>query len=172
MSSSTSTRAGGEPGPPFDYPVVELMYSLAPVSHPSSIQLPLLCFNDVYRVEQRYNAPTPAATTNTPAGGTGPSATTNPPQSAKEQKICVGQFARTLLDVRDSWPKRAAKQYDGAANDMLQRSEEEAAERDGLVLFAGDGALVAEHAELPPTDSFRPAALVFNPSVESSVTRG
>lgn len=106
---------------------------------PSSIRLPILCFNDVYRVEQRYNPPTPAASINTPAGGAGPSATTNPPQSKQEQKITVGQFARTLLDIRDSWPKRDAKQYDGATKDVLQRSEEEAVERDGLVLFAGDG---------------------------------
>ncbi|OCF34141.1 hypothetical protein I316_04090 [Kwoniella heveanensis BCC8398] len=78
--------------------------------------LPILCFNDVYRVSQKYN-PQPGA----------------PQDRSGGQHINVSQFAQLLLSERGKWQDR----QDG--------------EKDGLVLFAGD---------------------IFNPSVESSVTRG
>ncbi|WWD20985.1 hypothetical protein CI109_105465 [Kwoniella shandongensis] len=83
--------------------------------------LPLLCFNDVYRVSQKYN-PQPGA----------------PEDKSPGQQISVAQFGQLLLSERDKWATR-----DGG--------KEKESDKDGLVLFAGD---------------------VFNPSVESSVTRG
>ncbi|WVR09253.1 hypothetical protein IAU60_006318 [Kwoniella sp. DSM 27419] len=77
--------------------------------------LPLLCFNDVYRVNQKYN-PQPGA-----------------PEDKSGNEINVSQFAHLLLSERAKWKDR----QDGS--------------KEGLVLFAGD---------------------IFNPSVESSVTRG
>ncbi|WVQ81605.1 hypothetical protein IAT38_003729 [Cryptococcus sp. DSM 104549] len=89
--------------------------------------LPLLCFNDVYRVTQKYN-PQPGA----------PEDPTSP--SSSSQNIHVSQFAELLLSERAKWGDR-----DGS------KGKEKESDKDGLVLFAGD---------------------VFNPSVESSVTRG
>ncbi|KAK8843476.1 hypothetical protein IAR55_007135 [Kwoniella newhampshirensis] len=88
--------------------------------------LPLLCFNDVYRVSQKYN-PQPGA----PEGVA---------SSGQQQHISVSQFGELLLSERAKWASR-----DGA------KGKEKESDREGLVLFAGD---------------------VFNPSVESSVTRG
>jgi 5'-nucleotidase len=87
--------------------------------------LPLLCFNDVYRVKQRF-VPQPGS----------------PEDSASshgEQFINVSQFGQLVHSIRDTWADRDEERYDGGK------------EKDGLILFAGD---------------------VFNPSVESSVTRG
>jgi 5'-nucleotidase len=83
--------------------------------------LPLLCFNDVYRVTQRY----------VPQPGSPPES--SPASSSKS--ISVSQFGHVLLQEREKWADSPSG--DGA--------------KEGLVLFAGD---------------------VFNPSVESSVTRG
>ncbi|WVN91141.1 uncharacterized protein L203_106393 [Cryptococcus depauperatus CBS 7841] len=87
-------------------------------------KIPLLCFNDVYRVQQKY-IPQPGA----------------PSDDTPNKTITVSQFAELLLGVRDAWPNRAD------VNDSYPNKDN----KDGLVLFAGD---------------------VFNPSVESSVTRG
>lgn len=87
--------------------------------------LPLLCFNDVYRVKQRF-VPQPGS----PA---------DPSSSSGEQYINVSQFGQLVHSIRDKWVDRDEERYDGGK------------EKDGLILFAGD---------------------VFNPSVESSVTRG
>ena len=83
--------------------------------------LPLICFNDVYRVNQKY-VPQPGAPEHkhTKSG---------------QPEISVTQFAKLVQLIRDEWPD----------------SKDEEGNKDGLVLFAGD---------------------VFNPSVESSVTRG
>lgn len=90
-----------------------------------SITLPLLCFNDVYRVNQRY-VPQPGSPD-------------DPDSSNSSGQISVSQFAQLVYNERAQWADREAKGADGEV------------EKDGLVLFAGD---------------------VFNPSVESSVTRG
>ncbi|KAK4685256.1 hypothetical protein P7C73_g4898, partial [Tremellales sp. Uapishka_1] len=81
-------------------------------------QLPLLCFNDVYRVNQRF-VPQPGS----------------PPETSSGTHISVAQFGQLLLSEREKW-KDGKEGKEG---------------KEGLVLFAGD---------------------VFNPSVESSVTRG
>jgi 5'-nucleotidase len=87
--------------------------------------LPLLCFNDVYRVKQRF-VPQPGSPEDS-SSGTG------------EKYINVSQFGQLVHSIRDKWADREEERYDGGK------------EKDGLILFAGD---------------------VFNPSVESSVTRG
>jgi len=87
--------------------------------------LPLLCFNDVYRVKQRF-VPQPGSPE-------------DPASSSGEQFINVSQFGQLVHSIRDTWADRDEERYDGGK------------EKDGLILFAGD---------------------VFNPSVESSVTRG
>ena len=91
-----------------------------------SVNIPILCFNDVYRVSQKY-VPQPGAPEHPSASSKG------------ESHISVSQFGELLLSQRAAWPDRDVKGSDGEK------------EKDGLVLFAGD---------------------VFNPSVESSVTRG
>lgn len=93
-----------------------------------SIDIPLLCFNDVYRVNQRY-VPQPGA----------PRQPGNPDQGGGGE-ISVSQFAQQIYDLRSAWPSKS-EQTQGDNGD----------DKEGLVLFAGD---------------------VFNPSVESSVTRG
>jgi 5'-nucleotidase len=154
-----------------------------------TVHLPLLCFNDVYRVSQRY-VPQPGAPKLQP--GTDPDA-----------QITVAQFGQLLLSEREKWadkPRRtdwdslsatsasatatSASESEGyssvtisdiddaseSARSGLQTSDgggdtpapsgsegtadkdkEKEKEKEGLVLFAGD---------------------VFNPSVESAVTRG
>jgi hypothetical protein len=87
--------------------------------------LPLLCFNDVYRVKQRF-VPQPGSPVDSSS-------------SSGEQYINVSQFGQLVHSIRDKWADRTEERYDGGK------------EKDGLILFAGD---------------------VFNPSVESSVTRG
>lgn len=86
--------------------------------------IPLLCFNDVYRVNQKYN-PQPGA----------------PEDNSPDRTITVSQFAELLLSERSKWADRQSEDQD----------DQEGPSKEGLVLFAGD---------------------VFNPSVESSVTRG
>lgn len=86
--------------------------------------IPLLCFNDVYRVNQKYN-PQPGA----------------PEDDSSDRTITVSQFAELLLSERSKWGDRQSEGGD----------DQEGPSKEGLVLFAGD---------------------VFNPSVESSVTRG
>lgn len=86
--------------------------------------IPLLCFNDVYRVNQKYN-PQPGA----------------PEDNSSDRTITVSQFAELLLSERSKWANRQIE----------DQEDQEGASKEGLVLFAGD---------------------VFNPSVESSVTRG
>ncbi|KAL7421436.1 hypothetical protein Q5752_004322 [Cryptotrichosporon argae] len=101
-----------------------------------SITLPLLAFNDVYRVNQRF-VPQPGSP-ETSAGGT----------------ISVSQFGQLVDDIRATWaPRNAAGQRGEASGGQRQdgQDNDRRDEREGLVLFAGD---------------------VFNPSVESSVTRG
>jgi hypothetical protein len=97
----------------------------------STIQLPLLAFNDVYRVSQKYNAPTP------PAREPGSSSQQFQPEHG--DRITVAQFARLLLDIRDKWRKRDSPQYDDDMDGVMNRNDEEGMEREGLVLFAGDG---------------------------------
>jgi 5'-nucleotidase len=98
-----------------------------------STSIPILCFNDVYRVSQRY-VPQPGA----PASSS---------SKEGEGKITVSQFAQVLYDLRDIWDDRP----EVLANGDGKSENEGEKEKEGLVLFAGD---------------------VFNPSVESSVTRG
>ncbi len=97
---------------------------------PHTITLPLLAFNDVYRVQQRYNHPTPSSIN---------SDTPNVDERPEQATISVAQFARTLLDIRDGWKIREKRQYSGKVEEVKNRNEEEEQEREGLVLFAGDG---------------------------------
>ena len=90
-----------------------------------SVTLPILCFNDVYRVTQRY-VPQPGAPLDKGKA------------TVRDRQISVSQFGELLLGERAKW----ADKPNGSSTDP---------EKEGLVLFAGD---------------------VFNPSVESSVTRG
>jgi hypothetical protein len=148
------------------------------------VHLPLLCFNDVYRVSQRY-VPQPGAPKIQP--GTEPDA-----------QITVAQFGQLLLSERDKWADKLPRADDTSSlsasvtatsasesegyssvtiSDIDSASCSQASEsrgdtpvpsgseqttdeskdkdqgkgKEGLVLFAGD---------------------VFNPSVESAVTRG
>lgn len=96
--------------------------------------LPLLCFNDVYRVNQRF-----VAQPGSPHDKTTSTSSSASPSTGSSQTISVSQFAQLVYDERAKWADRKGKGPDGEP------------EKDGLVLFAGD---------------------VFNPSVESSVTRG
>lgn len=89
-----------------------------------SVDIPILCFNDVYRVKQRY-VPQPGA----------PRSPGESDRTDQSPEISVSQFGQLIYDLRGEW---AVKRGEGDV-------------REGLVLFAGD---------------------VFNPSVESSVTRG
>ena len=89
--------------------------------------LPLLCFNDVYRVKQRF-VPQPGSPEDSSSSS-----------KSGDRYINVSQFGQLVHSIRDEWQVRSEERYDGGK------------EKDGLILFAGD---------------------VFNPSVESSVTRG
>ncbi|WWC73295.1 uncharacterized protein I206_107262 [Kwoniella pini CBS 10737] len=91
--------------------------------------LPILCFNDVYRVSQKYNAQ-PGAPDDKSGGTT----------------INVSQFAQLLFNERNKWPEKSSSTSLNGS-----KGKEKETEKDGLVLFAGD---------------------VFNPSVESSISRG
>ncbi|WVQ75350.1 hypothetical protein IAR50_004969 [Cryptococcus sp. DSM 104548] len=71
--------------------------------------LPILCFNDVYRVQQKYN-PQPGA----------------PEDNSPDQNITVSQFAELLLTERSKWADKSTLAQDGEK------------EKEGLVLFAGD----------------------------------
>lgn len=93
----------------------------------STTTLPLLCFNDVYRVKQRF----------VPQPGSPEDASTS--KEGGDRYITVSQFGQLVHSIRDTWQDKEEERYDGGK------------EKDGLILFAGD---------------------VFNPSVESSVTRG
>jgi hypothetical protein len=141
----------------------------------STIQLPLLAFNDVYRVSQKYNAPTP------PAREPGSSSQQSQPEHS--DRITVAQFARLLLDIRDKWRNRDSPQYDDDMDGVMNRNDEEGLDREGLVLFAGDGescrqslSLNLKYTDDPLVDHLPPLLFhgipVFSPSVESSVTRG
>jgi 5'-nucleotidase len=90
--------------------------------------LPILCFNDVYRVSQKY-VPQPGAPERRISK-------TDATKSGDDDRINVAQFGQLLETHREKWADRPASAGSG---------------KEGLVLFAGD---------------------VFNPSVESSVTRG
>ncbi|ORX38934.1 Metallo-dependent phosphatase-like protein [Kockovaella imperatae] len=101
-----------------------------------AVELPIICFNDVYRVSQRY-VPQPGAPD-------------DPKAKENGATITVSQFGHVLFSERDKWQDRKGKgkeRGDGKGVDAVEGD----AEKEGLVLFAGD---------------------VFNPSVESSVTRG
>lgn len=90
--------------------------------------LPILAFNDVYRVRQKYTAPAGHATRDVD----GDQPETNGGGKPKEEYISVGQFGRTLLDLRNGWDsKHPAENGDGMNHEE---------EKEGLVLFAGDGA--------------------------------
>lgn len=153
------------------------------------VHLPLLCFNDVYRVSQRYVAQSGAPKLQ--------------PASDPDAQITVAQFGQLLLSEREKWadkPLRAdwdslsatsasasatslsesggyssvtisdiddasasapsgSQASDRRGDALAPTGSEETTDKDkdngkakeGLVLFAGD---------------------VFNPSVESAVTRG
>lgn len=86
----------------------------------STINLPILAFNDVYRATpQKYVSPAGHATRDPDTEKS----------SAKEETISAAQFGRTLLDIREGWQKRKE----------VKKGNESDVERDGLVLFAGDG---------------------------------
>lgn len=91
---------------------------------PLTINLPILAFNDVYRVRQKYTAPAGHATRD--KDGEEPELAGKP----KEEYISVGQFGRTLLDLRDAWDSKRRVE-----NGVKEGKEE----KEGLVLFAGDG---------------------------------
>jgi 5'-nucleotidase len=93
--------------------------------------IPILTFNDVYRVSQKY-VPQPGA----------PSYTKSDSTSSKPDEITVSQFAQKVYELRDAWDDR---------EETIRGDTDGEKVKDGIVLFAGD---------------------VFNPSVESSVTRG
>lgn len=128
---------------------------MSPSNDPAKpIALPLLCFNDVYRVTQRY----------VPQPGAPPFDLAAASKAAGEApKITVAQFGRLVEDLRSGWavrPQGKDEEEDQRPNKIpgqeqapLQQDTMEAPreKREGLLLFAGD---------------------VFNPSVESSVTRG
>ncbi len=115
------------------------------------IKFPILAFNDVYRISQKYVSQPGAP---------------NDPSSSKEGRINVSQFGELINTLRAGWPDRPAQkdgsqingqdkdkdedEIDGAKEEKGDK-EKEKEEKEGLVVFAGD---------------------VFNPSVESSVTRG
>ncbi|KAJ9106430.1 hypothetical protein QFC21_001576 [Naganishia friedmannii] len=86
--------------------------------------LPLLAFNDVYRVTQKYSAPAGHAT-RTNQGE--PPSSSSGDQAGKGKKedeyISVAQFGRTLLGIRDGWGDSSGGEGG----------------KEGLVLFAGDG---------------------------------
>ncbi|ORY29141.1 hypothetical protein BCR39DRAFT_532806 [Naematelia encephala] len=135
-----------------------------------SIDLPILAFNDVYRVSQRY-VPQPGA----------PSVNLKEQDTKEGASISVSQFGHLLLSLREQWldkplsgdrplsedtsiedskkPKVDGIEKGGKIDQIQEDGKTEKKEEDGktektkegLVLFAGD---------------------VFNPSVESSVTRG
>lgn len=77
--------------------------------------VPLLAFNDVYRVSQRY----------VPQPGCPAPASAFPPDA----EIKVGQFAQLVYDLRATWPPRKKGEQEGGSDDDG---------RDGLFLFAGD----------------------------------
>ena len=119
------------------------------------VKLPLLCFNDVYRVTQRY-VPQPGAPAFDLAAAS--------KAAGEAPKITVAQFGRLIEDLRGQWAERPEGAGEGEVVDNRtepvegqgEQQQQPAVEprkqnRDGLLLFAGD---------------------VFNPSVESSVTRG
>ena len=97
--------------------------------------LPILSFNDVYRVSQRFVPQPGSPAYNKSSNGDG-------------ETISVSQFGHTLFEERDKWADRKGDRDTRAKGaDAVEQGDV----KDGLVLFAGD---------------------VFNPSVESSVTRG
>ncbi|KAJ9124394.1 hypothetical protein QFC22_001194 [Naganishia vaughanmartiniae] len=98
----------------------------------TTVNLPLLAFNDVYRVTQKYSVPAGHATRtpqegDQPGAGAGAGASAGANGKNGDEYISVAQFGRTLLDIRDSWRPSSSGE------------EEEDAGREGLVLFAGDG---------------------------------
>lgn len=99
-----------------------------------SVKVPLLTFNDVYRVSQRY-VPQPGAP--------------DDPSSSKGSSISVSQFGELLLSRRETWADSPPLSNTSRQGDWKGKGKGKG--KEGLVLFAGD---------------------VFNPSVESSVTRG
>ena len=101
-----------------------------------AVEIPLLCFNDVYRVTQRY-VPQPGAPD-------------DPKAKEEGATITVSQFGQVLFNERDKWADRKGKAKERGEGKGVDAVEDDV-EKEGLVLFAGD---------------------VFNPSVESSVTRG
>jgi hypothetical protein len=122
-----------------------------------SVNVPILCFNDVYRVSQKYvpqpGAPRRPGHSETVKKGEGKEG------RAQEEKIGVSQFGCLLHSERAKWAHRAVQpqsssSQSGKSEDKNSDQDEQViqeSDKDGLVLFAGD---------------------VFNPSVESSVTRG
>lgn len=77
--------------------------------------VPILAFNDVYRVQQRY-VPQPGCP--------------DPPNAFPPgADIKVGQFAQLVYDLRAQWPPRKPGLAEGGSDDDG---------RDGLFLFAGD----------------------------------
>lgn len=79
------------------------------------VSLPLLAFNDVYRVHQRY-VPQPGCP--------------EPPSAfPHDAEIRVGQFAQLVYELRAQWPPRKKSAEEGGSDDDG---------RDGLFLFAGD----------------------------------
>lgn len=108
-----------------------------------SVEVPLLCFNDVYRVSQKY-VPQPNAPEydRSKAGGSADKDDGDGP------RISVSQFAQTLLSEREKWADSPKSGIDGKEADKDGR---DGLQKEGLVLFAGD---------------------VFNPSTESSISRG
>lgn len=122
--------------------------------------VPILAFNDVYRVHQRY-VPQPGA----PATSAAPDA-----------EILVSQFAQLVYDLRAQWPPRQQDSARGGSDDDG---------RDGLFLFAGDvfspsvessvtrGSHMVSVAAAPPSSgSESTTSPSLAPALEPSLTAG
>jgi 5'-nucleotidase len=80
-----------------------------------SVKIPILAFNDVYRVSQKYVSQ--------------PGAPPDPSSSKGEGQISVSRFGELLLSQRGSWPDRRSQD---------EKHGDKEKEKEGLVLFAGD----------------------------------
>ncbi|WFD29911.1 hypothetical protein MSPP1_000925 [Malassezia sp. CBS 17886] len=89
------------------------------------VTLPIVHFNDVYRVRQKVRGP--------------------------EGVLGADQFAAKINAIRRRWHERGQTCQRAAPAELHDWREHQARDRQGLVLFSGD---------------------LYNPSVESSVTRG
>jgi hypothetical protein len=89
--------------------------------------LPLICFNDVYRVSQRY----------VPQRGA-----PEDPTATAESEIRVGQFVELVDSYRDKWPEQPDGTKDGLvlfAGDVFSPSVESSVTRGSHMVRATQG---------------------------------